>query len=74
MSKLHVSQIYFAQTRPPNPCVMSMIKLCYKQEYEKFSQKQKVVLGIQIGTKEKLKYEHGKDQTEMELCKCLKGI
>ncbi len=27
-----------------------------------------VVLGIQIGTKEKLRYEHEKDQTEMELC------
>ncbi len=35
---------------PSTPCVMSLIKFCYKQEHGKCSQRQKVVQGIQIGT------------------------
>ncbi len=50
---------------PSTLYVMSLIKLLYKQEHE---QKQKVVLGIQIGAKEHLRYKHERDQKEMELC------
>ncbi len=35
---------------------------------QKCSQKQKVMLGINIGVKEKLRYEHERDQKEIELC------
>ncbi len=67
-----VSNLFWANWTPPLP-VLCPWSNGEKKTNEKCSQKQKVVLGILIGTKEKLRYKHEKDQMEMDLCCVWRG-